>query len=190
MNTTTPLGLLSRRSFLRYTALSTGLVTLARLRALPAAVEASAGYQLQVLTPQRADILTAIVERMVYSGNDEMPAVRDTDAVRTIDQALLQLDADVQSQFGWLLTVFEWGPPVFQLRFTTFTGMAPQARDAYLRDWATSRLETRRLAFRALKNLSLLGYYSQDATWKGIHYDGPWVPRPRRIVLPGVSADD
>jgi len=171
---------LSRRTFLRYTALGAGLLTLSRLRVAPAAAAApSAG--LSVLTPREAEILGAIVERMVYSGSDVMPAVRETHAVQTIDRALQQLDGSVQSQLRWLLVVFQWGPPVLQLQFTTFMGMSTPERDEYIRSWATSPYEIRRLAFRALKNLSMLGYYSQDATWKGIHYDGPWAPRPRRV---------
>lgn len=128
-------------------------------------------------------MLTAIVERMVFTGDADarMPAVQDTRAIETIDHVLLQLDPSVQSQLGWLLTIFQWAPPLLQLKFKTFTGMSPEERDDYIRDWATSNLETRKLAFRALKNLSMLGYYSQDATWKGIHYDGPWAPRPRRV---------
>ena len=73
-----------------------------------------------------------------------------------------------------LLIIFQWAPPVLQLKLTTFTAMSPDDQDAYIRSWQGSRSETRKLAFHALKNLSVLGYYSQDATWKGIHYDGPW----------------
>jgi hypothetical protein len=173
---------LSRRSFLQYTALSSGLLTLSRLHALPALAEPNGAAGLQVLNSQEAQILTVIVERIVFTGDPRMPAVRDTRAIETIDRALLQLDATVQSQMRWLLRVFEWGPPVFQLKFKAFTGMNDEERDAYLRDWAASGLAMRKLAFRALKNLSMLGYYSQDATWKAIHYDGPWVPRPRRTI--------
>jgi len=175
--------MLSRRSFLRYTALTAGLLAVSRLRLAPAiAAQRTLATELHVLTPQQADILTAIVERFTFTGADTMPAVRDTQAIVTIDQALLQLDPTVQSQIGWLLTLFQWGPPLFQLKLNTFTGLKPEERDVYLQGWATSRSGTRRLAFRALKNLSMLGYYSQDATWKGIHYDGPWVPRPRRVT--------
>jgi hypothetical protein len=39
----------------------------------------------------------------------------------------------------------------------------------------TSRLDLRRRAFYALRNLSYLGYYSQDATWGLIGYQGPFV---------------
>src|SRR6266851_4170940 len=103
---------LSRRSFLRYTTLSLALLTLSRLCAAPALAVARAGARLQVLTPREAEIFTAIVERMVFSGDPSMPAVRDTSAIVTIDQTLLQLDADVQSQLRWLLKAFEWGPPL------------------------------------------------------------------------------
>jgi hypothetical protein len=177
-------GWLSRRSFLRYVGVSAGLLMISRLRVPPAWGAQSPAAGLTVLTPQQAAVMTAVVERMVATGDStaNMPAVQDTHAIETIDRALLQLDPSVQSQLRWLLMIFQWGPPLFQLKFTTFTGMAAQERDDYLDDWATSNLETRRLAFRALKNLSMLGYYSQDATWKGIHYDGPWVPRPRRVM--------
>ena len=175
-------GSLLRRSFLRYTALSAGLLTLSRLRVLPALAAPSPGVGLQVLAPHQAEVFTAIVERMVFTGAAGMPAVRDTRAIETIDQGLLQLDASLQSQVQWLLAIFQWGPPLFQLKLKTFTGMTPDERDAYLRSWATSRHQTRRLAFRALKNLSMLGYYSQDATWKAIHYDGPWAPMERKVL--------
>ena len=63
-----------------------------------------------------------------------------------------------------------------------FTNLAAEWQDIYLSDWAGSRFQVRRLVFQALKNLSMLGYYSQDATWRAIHYDGPWAPRPRRMM--------
>lgn len=173
----------SRRSFLRWTAVSAGLLTVSRLRLAPAAA-ATSGVCAPVLTPSQAEILTVIVERMVYSGAPEMPPVRETNAVETIEQALAQLDPATRSQVSSLITLFQWGPPVFQFKLHRFTKLAPDDQDAYLADWATSHVETRRIAFQALKNLSVLGYYAQDGTWKGLHYDGPWVPRPRRAVNP------
>lgn len=183
MDTTRPFRALSRRSFLRHSAVTAGLLAMSRLRLVPAlAAQSAAATELRVLTPHQAEVLSAIVERMVFTGTDIMPAARDTQAIVTIDQALVQLDPEAQSQVGWLLTLFQWGPPLFQLKLSTFTGLTAEERDSYLQGWASSRSSTRRLAFRALKNLSMLGYYSQDAAWKGIHYDGPWVPRERRVI--------
>ena len=179
---------LSRRSFLQWTAVSAGLLTVARLRPVAAvAVPAGPAPAFRVLTPHTAEILTVIVERMVDNGEPDMPAVRDTGTIETIDVALYQLDPAVQAQLGWLLTMFEYGPPLLQGKLRRFTALRPEEQDDYLRGWETSRLPLRRIAFQALKNLAVLGYYSQDATWKGIHYDGPWVPRPRRPA-PGLHA--
>jgi hypothetical protein len=178
---------LSRRSLLRWTAVSASLLAVSRLRFAPAlAATSTPAAGLRVLTPQQAEILTAIVERMVYTGSPDLPAVGETRTMETIDQALLQLDPTMQSQLSWLITLFQWGPPLFQCKLHRFTGLSAQDQDDYIRDWATSRVETRRIAFQALKNLSVLGYYSQDATWKAIHYDGPWAPRPKRTLI----ADD
>lgn len=182
----------SRRSFLRFTAITAGLATLARLRAVPIAAASTPGAEtLAVFSPKEAEILTAIVERMVDSGDPVMPAVRDTHAIATIDRTLAGVDEDVVSQLRWLLSIFQYAPPLLELRMTTFTGMSPADQDDYLRGWASSRFETRRLAFRALKNLSMLGYYTQDSTWRGIHYDGPWVPVPaaRRPLSDGRGGD-
>jgi len=186
VGTTGPRLALSRRSFLRYTAVTAGLVTLSRLRMTPAlAASVTPGPGLQVFTPNEEEIFTAITERMVGAGHDGMPAVRDTRAIYTIDQAVLQLDTNTQSQLRWLLWGFQWGPPLLQLKPKTFTAMSPAEQDEYIRGWAESSLEIRRLAFRALKNLSMLGYYAQDSTWPGIHYSGPWAPRPPRVLSLG-----
>ena len=78
--------------------------------------------------------------------------------------------------------MFEYAPPLFIGKPARFTGLGEDWQDVYLADWADSSLQTRRMVFQAFKNLSMLGYYAQDATWKGIHYTGPWVVRPRRAV--------
>lgn len=168
--------LLSRRSFLRYATITGGLATLVRLRAIPAA--AAPAPALRVLSARHAEVLAAVVERMVDSGDPSMPAVRETRAIEIIDWTLAQVDDSVQAQLRWLLLLFQYGPPILAGRLSTFTSMSAEEKDEYIRGWARSRFATRRLAFRALKNLSMLGYYADDSTWRGIHYDGPWLPRP------------
>lgn len=169
---------LTRRSFLRYAGVTAGLATLTRLRAVPAAAATAAETGLRIFSERQAEVLTAVVERMVDSGDPSMPAVRQTRAIEIIDWTLTHTDEAVQSQLGWLLTLFQYGPLLFDGRLSSFTSLSPEDKDDYIRGWASSRFETRRLAFRALKNLSMLGYYADDATWRGIHYDGPWAPRP------------
>lgn len=174
---------IGRRTFIRATGFSTALLTVSQLRLAPPSLRATAeATGLRALSPGDARILAAIAERMVFTGDPEMPRFRDTGGLRTIDTALLQLPPDVRQQLHWGLLLFQYAPPIFLAGFSTFTDLSEPAQDAYLRQWEQSRLRTLRLAFRAFKNLAMLGYYSQDVTWKGIHYHGPWVPRPRRAI--------
>lgn len=172
---------LSRRAFLRAGSTSAALLTLSHLRALPAAGQTAApGAALQVLSPLAARILRVIADRMTFTGDPEMPRFADTNGLQVIDAALTQVPPEVRQQLSWALLLFEYGPPVFVGKLSTFSSLPPEWQDAYIAGWAESRFHTRRIAFQALKNLSMLGYYSQDATWPAIHYGGPWAPKPRR----------
>ncbi|MFN8644940.1 MAG: hypothetical protein U0802_25945 [Candidatus Binatia bacterium] len=174
----------TRRGFLQLAGFSAGMLALARLRPLPAAwaAETGAGGALTVLAPAEARVLTAVAERITHTGDPAMPRFADTTGLQTIDTALRQLPPEVPRQLSWGLWLFEWGPLPCIGRPARFTGLDAPTQDAYVADWAESRFQTRRLVFQALKNLSFLGYYAQDATWAGIHYGGPLAPRPRRVV--------
>lgn len=177
---------IARRTLLRFAGMSGGLLAISRLR-LPAAAVAevapvSPGDRFQVLSATDARIVSAIGDRITDTGDPGMPRFGDTSALRTIDTALLQLPRDAVTQLHYALLLFEYGPPLFSLRLSTFRRLGDAAKDEYLAGWEQSRYELRRIAFRALKNLALLGYYAQDATWQRIHYQGPWVPRPRRVM--------
>ena len=179
---------IKRRTFLRAAGMSAGLSTLAKLGpASPAvALAKSADDGLTVLSAGDAEILSAIAERMVFTGDPQMPRFGETSGLRIIDSSMRYLPDDVTQQLRWALLLFEYAPPLFAGRFSTFTSLDEAAQDAYIAGWAESRFALRRVAFQALKNLSYLGYYSDAATWKWIHYDGPWVPKPRRIRGLGV----
>jgi hypothetical protein len=165
---------LTRRAFLRNAGLTASLAALAQLRVAPAAlaaVEGAAGPG--VLSPQAAEILTQIVERMVDSDDPRAPAVRETRTLAAIEGVLGQLDPALTSDVPLALSLFEWGPFVFDLTFSRFTRMTPAEQDESIRCWMNSRLELRRLAYAALRNLAFIGYYSQDGSWPGIGYQGP-----------------
>jgi len=172
---------LDRRGFLRLTGFSAGMLALSRLHAAPAAASAgTAGWR--VLSPGDARIMAAVAARMTATGDAAMPRFADTDALRTIDTALLQLPPEVPQQLSWALWLVEYSPPLVIGKPSRFTGLDAEWQDIALSGWAGSRFQTRRIVFQALKNLAMLGYYAQDATWAGIHYGGPWAPRPRRVV--------
>jgi hypothetical protein len=165
----------------RVTGFSAAMLAVSQLRPVSAAAR-PAPSALRVLSAGDARIMGAIAERIAFTGDPGMPRFADTAGLQTIDTALLQLPSDTVQQLHYALLLVEYGPPLFALRLSTFTSLGDDAKDSYLAGWEQSRFATRQIAFRALKNLALLGYYSQDATWAGIHYSGPWVPRPRRVV--------
>lgn len=160
-----------RRGFLKLSG-TAGLVTLAGLPALPGCASDAVPGDAFFSETER-EILATIVERMVDTGEPDAPAVRDTRALDVIDASCAKLSPDVTGLLPVALRLFEWWPFFGELRFQRFTQLSPEERDESLRGWMESRVGTRRLAFYALRNLSLLGYWSQDETWPLIGYRGP-----------------
>jgi len=177
MSAPTPLHT-TRRGFLRLAGAGAAFSGLAGLRTVPAAAaegETPAGF----FSPGEREILTQVAERIVDGGEGGAPAVRDTGTVLTIDALCSSLDPALTGPLPALLQAVEYGPFVFQLRFQRFTQMTAADQDASLAGWMSSRFALRRQAFQALRNLSFLGYYSQEETWPLIGYAGPLLrPRP------------
>lgn len=176
------ISLITRRSFLRYCAVTSGLMALGNLRLAPGTREALAGssYPWHVLGEREAAILEAVIERMMRGDDPHLPPVRQTQAVETVDWALTHVAEEQQVQFRWLLRLFQWSPPFMIRRFSPFTSLASSEQDRCLLAWERSSVGWITLGFRALKTVSALGYYSQQATWPIIGYRGPWVARPAR----------
>lgn len=174
----------TRRGLLRLGASTAALGALAGLRAVPASAApsvAAGAAGLRFFDATSAEILVHVVERMVDTGDPKAPPVRATAAIATIDALCAGLDPVLVQPLPLALRLVEWGPFVFDLRFSRFTRLAPGEKDAALRGWMESRLAVRRMAFHALRNLAFLGYWSQPETWPLVDYAGPLLdPQPRR----------
>ena len=169
----------TRRGFLRLAGTTAAFASLGGIRALPAAAAAPAAGG-RFFDPRETEILARIAERVCDSGDPEAPPLGEA-TVATIDAFCRALDPALTSQLPLALRLFEWGPFLFDWTFTPFTRMSDAERDAPLRAWMTSRLAIRRQAFLAVRNLCLLGFYSQPETWRRIGYAGPLLaagPRP------------
>ena len=165
----------SRRKFLRRTVI--GGVALGGARVVPALpfLEKSrliSGAVPTFLSPRQFRTLQAVCNRMIPKG-DAMPSASDVGVARHVDLFLSRLDRPVAEQIALLLDVFEFSPPLFDLKWGRLTSFDEPTQDEILASWENSRLDFRRTGFLALKRLSLAAYYSQDATWKAIGYDGP-----------------
>jgi hypothetical protein len=164
---------LDRRGFLTLTGWAGAAVALRGVAGLPAAAASAPATGAAFFSPDEREILTLVVERMVESGEPEAPAVRSTAAIDVIDGLCGRLDPALTGPLPMLLRAVEWGPWIFELRFSRFSGLDAAGRDDSLRGWMTSRIGLRRLGFAALRNLAFLGYYSQEETWPLIGYRGP-----------------
>ncbi len=171
-------GRLTRRGFLRLGGATAAFAGLTQIRVVPPAAHAAAATTptadgARFFDDQETEILTQLVERLVETGEPEAPAVRATRAVATIDALCRGLDPALTSVLPTALRLFEWGPLLFDFRLARFTRLDDAGKDASLQGWMTSRLAARRQGFLAIRNLALLGYYSQPETWPLIGYAGP-----------------
>ena len=164
----------TRRGFLRLAGATAAFASLAQIRALPAAAAATGGGP-RFFDADEAEILTRIAERVCDTGDPDAPPLGATGTIASIDAFCLGLDPALTGDLPLALRLFEWGPFLFDATFTRFTRMSEAERDASLRAWMTSRLAIRRQAFWAVRNLCLLGFYSQPETWRRIGYRGPLV---------------
>ena len=170
----------TRRGFLRLAGGAAALAGLAQLRALPAGAAAAAAAGAggpRFFADREREILTRIVERMVDTGDPNAPAVRDTRAIDVIDALCRTLDPALTAPLPALVRLVEWGPLLFDGRFARFSSLDAAEQDAHLAGWMRSRIGLRRLGFLALRNLAMLGYWSQDETWPLIGYQGPLLRR-------------
>ncbi len=166
----------TRRGFLRLLGSGAALAALARIPGVPAAARAAAPGRdaASFFDADQRRILASVVSRMVDTGEG---AIDPTDAVATVDALCASLDPALTEPLPLLLRLVEWSPPLFQLRFARFTSLPPEEQDECLRDWMTSRLGLRRMGFAALKNLCMLGWYSQERSWASVGYAGPLLGR-------------
>jgi len=174
---------MKRRSFLKLAALGPAMLALQQLPGRGAWASAAGSVtavgsgteRARVLDDDDADLLMAIVERMVWTGEQSAPAPREIGTLASIEAALATLDETLVEELRLALRLVEYWPVLMEWRFGRFRSLSPEAQDQSLEGWRRSRIETRRRVFYALRNLALLGYWSQDETWPLIGYPGPWV---------------
>lgn len=170
---------MNRRAFLK-ALVDVGALApaMAALGGLPltgvAAAETQPGGMLDA---DESALLEAVIARMVETGVEGAPTADEVGAAGAVEGVLAHLDPELVEQLRLALWLVDWWPAVGELRFARFRSLPSQQQDESLEGWRTSRLDSRRLVFHALRNLSMLGYWSQDQTWELIGYGGPWIGR-------------
>jgi hypothetical protein len=178
---------LSRRAFLRRTALGVVLLTLPR----PLLGGTSSSHAPAIAVPRglrvfAADeyrVFAAVADRIV-PGGDGMPPASALGVAAKADALLALAHPDVASDVAHLCGLFgsRVASFVFGAGGRAFLDMRADQQDRYLRGWMRSAFPFRRTAFKALKSLALACYYGDERAWPGIGYHGP-------LVVPAERAD-
>ena len=179
---------MNRRSFLRLGGLAPAMLALQQIpftatAGKPAAATTTArppGAAANRLDPEQAEILMAVVERIVDTGRVDAPAPREIGTLPAIEAILSQLDSELVRALRIALVSLDWWPSLMEWKFRRFRNLDREAQIQSLEGWRTSSIEIRREVFAALRNLSLLGYWSREQTWPLIGYGGPWIGEGRR----------
>ena len=175
---------MSRRGFL---ARSVWLSTALGAGALACGRE-EAGYETLVpagetpaqLPLREYAVLRAVTDRIVPAG-DAQPGALALGVPARIDRELAFHSPRLRADVTAALQLVEWWP--LATRGSRFTRLGAAGQDAVIADMAASRLAVRRTAFQGLKLLTVFFTYTQEPTWPGIGYEGPWVPRTRPVAL-------
>ena len=125
---------------------------------------------LKFFNPIEIKILNVLTERVVgsdiydrwkrsYAYKASTPDYSPT--LTTIDRFVAGLPLNLQVQLRQGLRLFQWCPILFIGKLGPFTHLSSRDADTYIRSWAQSRFRLRRRLFRGLRDIILLGYYSQ-----------------------------
>lgn len=167
-----------RRGFLKTSALSAAALSLGSGALMGGCSDAYAGklpgrLTLFVLSPKEYVVAAAFASRIV--GDEPGRSLSEaTQPARRLDRELRfhhrQLVDDVKSA---LLLVEHGG--LAHGGFTRFSQLDENGQDARLTQMRDSRHEVERIAFSALRLMSIFFHYAHEATWPSIGYQGPLV---------------
>lgn len=163
---------ISRRQFLRRTLLGglllgAGAVVGRHLSGYH--LDPALASRLRVLSPKEYLVLMAVCRRILAPDEAGAPTPDEVGVGLNVDRYLGELDPSLVTQLRALLHLVEHGSSLSG----RFTRLGPEAQDAVLAAWESSRLDVRRQGFQALKTLAVLGYYDDPRTFALLGYPGP-----------------
>ncbi|MBX3128075.1 MAG: gluconate 2-dehydrogenase subunit 3 family protein [Polyangiaceae bacterium] len=164
---------LSRRSALGLGAVGTvALVAAGSLRWFTHGYPPGAQVLLALGDKEQA-IVTSLVDALI-DGGEGLPTADDAGVVQRIDEQLWGADVHTQSDLRAALQVVEHAPILFGAP-GRFTSLSRRRRVEVLRAMLASKRDVFVQVATALKQLTMLCYYSAEASWGAIGYDGPWI---------------
>ncbi len=100
--------------------------------------------------------------------------------VKRLDEEMHFVPQDISDNFKLALDFLEYLPMAYG-QFSRLSRMPIQARTAFIVPLQGSSIEAVRLAVSGCRMLVFICYYSQDASWDSIGYDGPHSKIPEKL---------
>lgn len=142
-----------------------------------------------ILTVSQRATLASILDTLVRTSVDAAPDPElMTASLAFIDTWLRRLPEQSASELMDLLTVWEVQSQMVGPHRGRFSRLSAAERAANLERWATSPSPTAQSAFRALKTVCMLAWWSRPQTWQGLGYT--IVTRPLMSDTPISSGVD
>lgn len=132
------------------------------------------GKKFKHLSDTEAETLARLGD-VLLPPEEGFPSNESVNLVGRIDEKLGHLSEGERGDIKSLLFAFEYLAPVLGPALGTFSSLSTGMQERYVMGWMTSRLGFKRMAFRGLKQLTMLVYYTHEATWPAIGYKGTWV---------------
>lgn len=132
----------------------------------------------EVLQGSHVTILLAAAAVVLASAP---PLPKEATLAINVDRFLAQAPRQMQREAMAAIIGLEQGT-ITCGKFNRFSSLEPADRGAYLAD-LRDRGGVSTLMYSAIRDLCMVGYYQESATWSAIDYGGPLVdaqPRPRR----------
>lgn len=130
------------------------------------------------LDPEARTIVAAIVPVMLDAALPADPTARKSAIVETVDGvgiAITGLAPASQDELAQLFALLAFAPARIALAQVSapWGEATPEAIDAFLNRWQSSRFQLQRSAYDAFQDLVYAAWYGNERSWPAIGYPGP-----------------
>jgi len=160
-----PAGFTRRRFVLGGAALVAGAVGTARFTGYPGWPD----WPGHVLAPWEGHVIRACAEALLPPALDDGAYAQ---VAVNVDRYVQSMPSHGRLELHAALASVEHATTPLAFKLSRLTALSPQSRLDYLETLA-ARGGLQRQLYRAVRDLCMVGYYQQPATWESINYGGP-----------------
>jgi hypothetical protein len=127
---------------------------------------------------KRPPIVPALFDAFIAHEDGRLLDPRAVGAFEEFDRLMERLPPEDRRALRAMLALIEWLP------LRRFSRLSLARRRRFLDRLARGPVRLLRSGVAALKSLVMLAYWTREATWPAIGYDGPWLGRVAVEVVP------